>query len=103
VALADGLPNDGARRFLQEQFPAGSVVFVLVHTPRTLWEQRLAARDGNLVDIGVAAADAYIRDNWEPVPSWLPHELIENGTDGLATDAALRAVFERHAAPPVRE
>jgi gluconate kinase len=103
VALADGLPNDAARRFLREQFSAGNVIFVLVHTPRSLWEQRLSTRDDNLVDIGVVQADAYIHDNWEPVLPWLPHEEIENGTDGAATDALLRALFRRYVAPSVLE
>jgi predicted kinase len=96
MALADGLPTNAARRLLLDQFPQGQTVLVLVETPRTLWEQRIAARAGNLVDIDLAGAEAYIRDNWEPVPASLPHEPVENGANAAATDARLREIFRRY-------
>jgi hypothetical protein len=96
IALADGLPTNAARRLLLEQFPKGQVVLVLVETPRALWEQRLTARTGNLVDIDLAGAEAYIRANWDPVPDWLPHEIVENGPDIAATDTRLGAIFHRY-------
>ncbi len=98
VALADGLPNEEARRFLRDQLPDASVVFVLIRAPRALWEERLRARAGSPVTIDVAAADAYIRANWEDVPLSWPHEEVENGTDSGATDAALTALYRRHVA-----
>jgi len=54
AALADGLPNEEARRFLLAQFPPGEAVLVLVHTERSLWERWLAARAGNPVAVGLA-------------------------------------------------
>lgn len=96
VGLADGLPNNVARRFLIERFPAGTVVLVLVQTDRRLWEQRLAARTESPVNVTVAEALAYIRDNWEPVAANLPYELIEND-DPVRTDELLRTLFERYA------
>lgn len=97
VALADGLPNNAARRYLVEQFPVGSVVLVLVRTERWLWERRLAARADNPVNIDVAGAEAYVRDNWEPLDEGLPYEEITNGEDAGAIDAALTALFRAHA------
>ncbi len=92
VALADGLPNDEARRFLADQFPPGTVQFVLVQTARDVWQQRLARRQDNPVAIDIAGAEAYIRDTWEPPAPWLGHRAIENGDDPTAVDAALRAL-----------
>lgn len=100
IALADGLPTNAARLLLRDQFPDGDVVLVLIETPRVVWEQRLSARAGNPVDIDLAGAEAYIRANWEPVPDWLPHEIVENGPDAEATDARLRAIFARYAVSP---
>jgi hypothetical protein len=102
VALADGLPTNAARRLLLEQFPAGEVALVLVETPPALWEQRISARAGNLVDIDLAGAEAYIRGNWQPVPASLPHKTVVNGEDGEAVDARLREVFRSHVSGPVR-
>lgn len=87
VALADGLPAEAARRYLVQQFPAGDVVLVLVESPRLLWEQRLAGRRENAVDLDLAAAKQYIAQHWQP-PS-LPHERIENGPDAAAIDEQL--------------
>jgi adenylate kinase family enzyme len=103
VALADGLPNNAAREFLLQQFPADTVVLVLVHTPRPLWEERLAKRRDNLVDIDIAGAEAYIRDNWEPVAPRLPHETIENGADSAAIDVRLRDLYRRYVSSPAAE
>lgn len=96
VALADGLPNAEARAFLHGQFPPGTVVFVLVTTPRGLWERRLRDRQGSPVPIGVEAAEAYIKANWEPMGSDFTHEEVVNGEDDAAIDARLRAIFKRH-------
>ncbi len=93
VALADGLPTDEARRALAGQFPAGAVTFVLVQTPRDLWEQRLTRRQDNPVDIDLAGAKAYILATWEPPAPWLGHITIDNGDDPAAVDAALRALL----------
>jgi predicted kinase len=95
VALADGLPNATARAFLRDQLPAGAVVFVLVTTPRGLWEERLRGRRDSPVDIGVEGAEAYIRANWEPVPDSFPHEEVLNGDDPSAIDARLREIHQR--------
>ena len=96
VAIADGLPNAESRRFLREQLASAEVVFVLVTVPRALWEARLAARSGNAVNIGIAAAEAYVRENWEEIEPSPAHETIENGADGEATDAALQVLYRRH-------
>lgn len=92
VALADGLPNNAARRFALAQFPPGEARLALVQTDRALWEQRLTARAGNVVEIGVREADAYIAAHWEPLAPDLPHTVIENGADTAAVDAQLRAL-----------
>ncbi len=92
VALADGLPNDEARRFLFDQFPPGMVTFVLVQAPPALWQQRLSQRQDNPVDIDLAGAEAYIRATWEPPAPWLGHHTITNGDNPTAVDAALRAL-----------
>ncbi len=99
VALADGLPNAAARDCLRRELPGATVVFVLVRTPRELWEQRLSARAGAPVSIGVPAADAYIGQHWEELPAGWEHEAVDNGADAGATDAALSALFLRHVAP----
>ncbi|MFN8559028.1 MAG: hypothetical protein U0531_17365 [Dehalococcoidia bacterium] len=97
MALADGLPTDAARRLVLAAFPPGAVVLVLVETPPELWVARLARREGNLVDIDLAGAEAYVRDHWQSVAADLPHERVENGDDPAAVDAALRALYRRHA------
>jgi predicted kinase len=94
AALADGLPNDEARRFLLEQFPPGTVQLVLVVVQRGLWERRLAARRDNLVAVGVADAEAYVSATWEAVDPTLPHVVVENGDDRDALDYRLRELFE---------
>jgi hypothetical protein len=94
VALADGLPNDAARRFLLARFPEGAVRLVLVRTERDLWEERLSGRGENPVNISLEEADAYVRANWEPVAADLPHTVVENVDDPAAVDAQLRAVFD---------
>ena len=99
VALADGLPNDEARRFLLDQFAPRQVALLLVETPRPLWQRRLSARSGNLVDVGVAEAETYIRDHWRPVGPTIPHTTIVNGEDAAVTDALLRQIFVRATAP----
>jgi predicted kinase len=96
AALADGLPNDEARQFLREQLTGIAVVFVLVRTPRALWERRLSARSGGPVSISVAEADAYVSQHWEAIPPDWDHEEIDNGADGSRTDGALRDLFEHH-------
>jgi predicted kinase len=97
VAIADGLPNAAARRYLRDQLPGATVVFVLVSAPRSLWEQRLAARGGNAVNVGVAEAEAYVRDHWQPLPPSFEHEVVENGADAAATDALLAGLHRRYA------
>jgi len=97
VALADGLPNNAARRFALAQFAPGAAVLVLVRTERTLWEQRLANRAGNVVEIGVREADAYIAAHWqEPAPD-LALETIENVQDTGEVDAQLADLWLRRA------
>lgn len=96
VALADGLPTNTARRFLLDLFPEGSVVLVLVQTERSLWEQRLTRRTENPVEVGIDAADAYIRANWEQLPTALAHERIENSDDAASVDVQLRELWRRH-------
>lgn len=98
IALADGLPNDAARRYLLVRFPPGRVRLVLVQAPRGLWERRLRGRAENAVDISLDEAEAYIRANWEPVAADLPHDTIENGDDLGVVDAQLRRVFAAAAA-----
>ncbi len=100
VALADGLPNNASRRFLLDQFPAGTVVLVLVETERTLWEQRLTMRGENPVQISVQDADLYIQANWEPVDDALPHETVMNGDDPAALVAQLRRLYSRYVYSP---
>jgi predicted kinase len=96
VALADGLPNDGARRFLRDSLPEARVVFVLVRAPRALWERRLEARRGSPVSIGVAEAEAYVAENWEePSPSF-EFEVVENGDDPAAVDSDMRGLNRRY-------
>ena len=93
VALADGLPNNAARRFALAQFPPGEARLVLAQTERALWERRIAARAGNVVEVGVREADAYIAAHWEPLDPALPHAVIENGADAADVDAQLLAVL----------
>ena len=95
VAVADGLPTNASRRLVLDQFPEGSIVFVLVKTPRALWEERLEARKVSLVNIGVTQAEAYIRANWEPMPADIPCEHVVNGRDPEAVDAQLRSLWTR--------
>jgi predicted kinase len=95
LALADGLPNAAARRFLLERFAPGTVRLVLVRTPQALWEERLQGRTDNAVDISLAEAEAYVRVNWEEPGPDLPLEVVENGSDAALLDAQLRGVFER--------
>ena len=97
VALADGLPNDEARRFVLAQFAPGEAVLVLVHSERTLWEQRLAARAGNVVEIGVREADTYIAEHWEEPAPDLVTETIENALDTGEVDAQLADLWLRRA------
>jgi predicted kinase len=92
VALADGLPNDAARRFLLAQFPPGEVALVLVQTERDLWECRLAARSDNPVAVTITEADAYIQSAWEPVDAAIPHAVIDNLDDAAAVEAQLHAL-----------
>jgi predicted kinase len=98
VALADGLPNAEARDRLRALLPGAEVVFVLVQAPPGSWRRRLARRDANAVRVGTAEAEAYVRDHWQPLPPAFEHEVIENGDDPAAVDAALRALWQRHAA-----
>ncbi len=95
VALADGLPNDEARRFLRDSLPASKVVFVLVRTPRALWQRRLEARRGSPVSIGVSEAEAYVEANWEEPTGSFEFEVVENGEDAVDVDAALRRLYRR--------
>lgn len=95
VALADGLPNNDARRFALAQFPPGEAVLVLVRTERSLWEQRLGARAGNVVEIGVREADAYIAEHWEEPASDLAIEAIANVQDTGEVDAQLADLWLR--------
>ncbi len=95
VALADGLPNDEARRFLRDSLPDARVVFVLVRAPRDLWTRRLEARRGSPVSIGVAEAEAYVAENWEEPPGSFEFEVVENGEDAPAVDSALRRLYRR--------
>jgi len=99
LALADGLPNAEAREYLRSQLPGVGVVFVLVEAPRELWQGRLESRDGNTVNIGVAEADAYVREHWEAMPASFEHETVMNGEDEVAVDDALRALHGRHCVP----
>lgn len=99
VAIADGLPNDEARAFLRSELPEAEVVFVLVETPRALWEARLARRSGSPVSIDVAAADAYVRENWHEPDAAFGHEVIANGEDIATVDEALRFLWRRHRRP----
>ncbi|HXH21691.1 MAG TPA: AAA family ATPase [Dehalococcoidia bacterium] len=100
VALADGLPNAESRERLRSELGGARarVVFVLVETPPDLWRRRLQARGANTVRVGVAEAEAYVREHWEPDEGALQCERIENGEDANAVDAALRGLFERHVA-----
>jgi len=95
VALADGLPNNAARRFALAQFPPGEAVLVLVQTERALWERRLAARAGNVVEIGVREADAYVAEHWEEPAPDLAVESIENTQDTGEVDAQLADLWLR--------
>ena len=71
------------------------VVFVLVEAPAELWRRRFGARDVNTVPIGLAAADAYIRDNWhDPAPDFVDERVV-NGDDATEVDSRMRSVFER--------
>jgi broad-specificity NMP kinase len=97
VAIADGLPNDEARAFLQESLPDASVVFVLVKTPRVLWEARLSDRGDSAVQIGIIEADAYTRENWKAPSAGFKHEVIENCEDLTALDSTLRGLHRRFA------
>jgi adenylate kinase family enzyme len=96
VAIADGLPNQEARRFLVERLSGARVVFVLVTSPRELWEKRLASRTGSPVGIDVAAADRYVRANWEDPPEGFRYEVIENRENPEAVDDALRRLYGRY-------
>ncbi len=100
VAVADGLPNNAARRFLLAQFPPGAVTLVLVRAERSLWERHLSGRVENPVAVTIAEADAYIAANWEPVADNIPHAVFENGDDRAAVDAQLQALFARFAGEP---
>lgn len=100
AALADGLPNNAARRFLLDRFAPGEALLVLVRSERSLWERRLSGRGENPVQVGVPEADAYIRANWEPVDAGLPHEPIDNVEDAAAVDDQLRSLYERYARGP---
>ena len=95
VALADGLPDEASREFLRSQLRPAKVVFVLVKSPRELWERRLRARTANAVAVGVEKAEAYVREHWQPVPPWFDHEAVENGEDPSAVDAALLDLYAR--------
>jgi hypothetical protein len=95
VAIADGLPNAAARRYLCEQLAGAIVVFVLVSAPRALWRRRLSARGGNAVDVGIGEAEAYVRDHWEALPPSFEHEVVENGADATRTDALLLGLYRR--------
>jgi len=97
VALADGLPNNAARRYALDRFSSGGAVLVLVRTEPSLWQARLHARTGNVVDVGVTAADAYVRANWEPVADSLPHDVVDNGEDAAAVASRLDEIFHRYA------
>jgi hypothetical protein len=93
AALADGLPTNEARHFVLDQFPPGEAALVLVSVPRLLWEERLARRAGNVVDVGVHEAEAYIAEHWqEPSPD-LHVYTVENSDDAEAVDSRLRALF----------
>lgn len=96
VALADGLPNAAARELLRQQLPDATVVYVLVQTPRELWAQRLSQREANAVDVGIAAAEAYVRDHWEEAGPSFEHETVENGSDQDAVDGALAGLYRRY-------
>jgi len=96
VALADGLPNAEARDRLRALLPGAEVVFVLVQAPPALWRRRLSRRGANAVRVGIAEAEAYVRGHWQPLPAAFAHEVIENGDDAAAVDAALRALWQRH-------
>jgi adenylate kinase family enzyme len=96
IALADGLPNAAARRYLCDELPGATVVFLLVSAPRALWQRRLATRRANAVDIGIAEAEAYVRDHWQPIPASFEHEQVENGADATATDALLIELHRRY-------
>ena len=85
VALADGLPNNEARRFLLAQFAPGEVTLVLVQSEPALWEARLRARKENAVSIDVDAARDYIAANWEPVAPSIPYSVLENGPDAASS------------------
>lgn len=95
IALADGLPNAEARAFLRDRFPPGVVVFVLVTAPPKLWKQRLAARQGSPVPIGVEGAEAYIAEHWQPVDPAFAHETVVNGDNLSAIDDRLREIYRR--------
>jgi gluconate kinase len=95
AALADGLPNNAARRFLREQFPPETVQFVLVQTEPGLWRRRLAERSGNLVPVGVADALAYIHANWEPVATDLNCSVVDNVEDGTNVALRLEEIFRQ--------
>ncbi len=97
VALADGLPNNAARRFALVQFAPGEALLVLVRTERSLWEQRLAARAGNVVEIGVREADAYVAEHWEEPALDLAVDVIENVQDTGEVDAQLADLWLRRA------
>jgi predicted kinase len=96
VAIADGLPNQAARDYLAGCLADASVAFVLVQTPAEVWHRRLEIRGGNAVRVGVAEAQAYVREHWEPIDPAFPHDAIENGEDAAEVDAALAALLARY-------
>ncbi|HEY7268814.1 MAG TPA: AAA family ATPase [Dehalococcoidia bacterium] len=95
VAIADGLPDDEARRALADALAPAQVVFVLVETPPASWRRRFGARDANTIPIGLAAAEAYIRDHWQQPGPDAFDERVENDDDADAIDARLQSIFER--------
>jgi hypothetical protein len=61
-----------------------------------VWHRRLEIRGGNAVRVGVAEAQAYVREHWEPIGPAFPHDAIENGEDAAEVDAALAALLARY-------
>jgi predicted kinase len=93
AALADGLPNNEARRYLAARFSPSRVLLVHVNADPQVWAGRLAAREHNPVAVGVAEAKAYIAASWEPIDPGLEHVVVDNGADEAVLKRRLEQIF----------
>ena len=93
AALADGLPNNEARRFLTARCSPHAVVLVHVQAEPELWAGRLAAREHNPVAVGIEEAQTYIAAAWESVAPGLEHVVVENGAEEPALNRRLEEIF----------